>query len=443
LYPQATFHFPFGFLWGTATAAHQVEGNNNNNNWAAWEQEAGRIKNNDRAGLACDWWNGRWKGDFDRATETGQNAHRMSVEWSRIQPTPDHWDESALDYYREMVRGLRDRKITPLITLHHFSNPLWLEEQGAWENDETPLKFARFARKVAQALKEYVTIWTPINEPNVYTALGYLQGFFPPGKTDPAAAFAVLRNMLRGHAAAYSAIHEVQREARVGTAIHYRGFLPARPSFPPDAWLARFLSRNQNDAFPRALDKGRLNFLFKNASLREAAGTQDFIGVNYYTTELVRFSPLDRKNMFMQHSYPSGAPLSKTGFIADVPEGMFTALRWANSYGKPILILENGVEDADDTLRPQYLIEHLYQVWKAVNGNYPIKGYFHWTLVDNFEWERGWSQKFGLWGLNTKTQARIRRPSVDLYAEICRENGVSTAMMEKYAPQTVEKIFPE
>ena len=164
--PQATFHFPEGFLWGSATASHQVEGNQKNNNWSAWEQEPGRIINEDKAGLACDWWGGRWKEDFDRAAAAGQNAHRMSLEWSRIQPEPDRWNENALDYYRDMVRGLVERKMTPLITLHHFSDPLWLVEMGAWENDETPQLFARYVRKVVEALKEYVNIWTTINEPN-------------------------------------------------------------------------------------------------------------------------------------------------------------------------------------------------------------------------------------------------------------------------------------
>ncbi|RMF45510.1 MAG: glycoside hydrolase family 1 protein, partial [Anaerolineae bacterium] len=130
--PQATFHFPRGFLWGTATAAHQVEGNNTNNNWYAWEQ-AGRTVH--PSGLACDWWGGRWREDLDRAAEGGQNAHRFSVEWSRIQPEPDRWDEEALDHYRQMLQGMYERGITPLVTLHHFTDPLWLSEQGGWENE--------------------------------------------------------------------------------------------------------------------------------------------------------------------------------------------------------------------------------------------------------------------------------------------------------------------
>ncbi|NJN79155.1 MAG: glycoside hydrolase family 1 protein [Anaerolineales bacterium] len=160
--PQATYHFPKGFLWGTATASHQVEGNNTNNNWHAWEEDGHTIH---KSGLAADWWGGRWREDFDRAVETGQNAHRFSVEWSRIQPTPDRWDEDALEKYRAMLRGLKERNMTALVTLHHFTDPLWLTDahstgsgQG-WENDEVVLLFEKYVRKVVDALKEYVNLW--------------------------------------------------------------------------------------------------------------------------------------------------------------------------------------------------------------------------------------------------------------------------------------------
>src|SRR4030067_3018881 len=141
---QATYCFPPRFLWGTATSAHQVEGNNTNNNWWAWEQELGRIKNGHKSGLACDWWNGRWREDFDRAAESGQNAHRLSIEWSRVQPAPDRWDEAALDRYREMLRGLYERNITPLVTLHHYSEPIWFSELGGWENDSSVTWFEAY-----------------------------------------------------------------------------------------------------------------------------------------------------------------------------------------------------------------------------------------------------------------------------------------------------------
>ncbi len=231
---QATYHFPRGFLWGTATAAHQVEGNNTNNNWSAWEKQPGRIAQGQHAGLACDWWGGRWREDFDRAADAGQNAHRMSVEWSRIQPAPDRWDEAALDRYREMLRGLVERGMTPMVTLHHFSDPLWLVEQGGWENEQVTAHFEKFVSKVVEACQEYVNLWVTLNEPNVYAGNGYVTGDFPPGKHDLQASFRVMVNLVRAHAAAYHAIHKLQPQARVGLAIMYRGFTPAKTWSPLD-----------------------------------------------------------------------------------------------------------------------------------------------------------------------------------------------------------------
>lgn len=440
--PQAIFHFPTGFLWGTATSSHQVEGNNRNNDWWAWEEQPGRILNGHRSGLACDWWGGRWREDLDRARETGQNAHRLSIEWSRVQPSADRWDEDALDHYRTILRGMHERGLMPIVNFFHFSLPLWLSEQGGWENDDTPALFARYVRKSVEALREYTSTWMTINEPNVYAYEGYLVGLFPPGKQDLQATMKVLYNLLRGHAMAYREIHSVQHEARVGLALAVRPLRPAGPLTFLDSVAARLGSQFFNDAFADALIDGKLNMVFKTFRVPEAAGTQDYVGVNYYTMDLVRFNLLRRKDFFTERFFPPGAELSDTGFIANVPEGMFETIRWARKFKLPILVTENGVEDADDHLRPRYLIEHIHQVWRAVNYNWPVKGYFHWTLVDNFEWERGWTQRFGLWGLDVDTQQRIRRRSVDLYAAICRQNALSSEMVEAFVPALLPKLFP-
>jgi beta-glucosidase len=247
--------------------------------------------------------------------------------------------------------------------------------------------------------------------------------------------------MICAHAKAYLVIHELQKDARVGIAINYQGFRPAS-GFPPNRWMASFLSKNFNNTFPQALKDGRYNFAFKKAHIPEAAGAQDFLGLNYYTVNIVRFNLFAPKAMFTSRRFPVDAPVSETGFIASVPSGMMDCVRWGSQFGLPMIITENGVEDSTDELRPQYLVEHLHALWQIMNGNYPVEGYFHWSLVDNFEWERGWSQRFGLWGLDLETQSRIRRPSVDLYAEICRTNGISAEIVENYAPQSLKKLFP-
>ena len=440
--PQATYHFPRKFLWGTATSSHQVEGSNSNNNWSAWEQEPGRILHGHKAGLACDWWGGRWKEDFDRAAETGQNAHRLSIEWSRVQPRPDIWDEDAIEYYRQMLRGLLQRGMKPMVTLHHFTDPLWLTEIGGWENDETPALFEKYSIKIVDALKEYTDLWVTINEPNVYTVLGYFSGAFPPGKNNFKACIPVLTNLVRGHAAAYRAIHSLQSEAKVGIALNYQSFTPAHPWIGIDRWLARFIHGIFNASFPNALSDGKLKFGFRSINISEARNTQDYFGLNYYTRSTVGVSLRNTKENYIKVTLPKNAEISPNAFLANVPDGFFEAMKFASGYGLPVYITENGIEDSEDRIRPRYILQHIHQMWRAVNFNWPIKGYFHWSLVDNFEWERGWTQRFGLWGLDVETQARIRRPSVDLYAAICRENGISSDMVQQYAPEIFDRLFP-
>jgi beta-glucosidase len=428
-------------LWGTATAAHQVEGNNTNNQWWKWEQEG---HTNGTSGLACDWWGGRWREDFDRAAETGQNAHRFSVEWSRIQPTPDQWDEEAIEKYRAMLRGLRDRNMTALVSLHHFSDPIWIAEKGGWENPEVVPLFEKFVRKTVDALKEYVTLWCTINEPNVYALSGYANGAFPPGVTDLKRAVQVEANMLRAHAAAYRAIHQLQPEARVGYALQYRPMVPKTGWSPLDRLMRNLRYEGINMAFPSGISTGVMKSPVGNVSIPEARGTQDYLGLNYYSVDTISFHLGKPKELFTYSGFPTDADFSATKFIANIPEGFYESLKWAvQSYPNlPIIVTENGVEDPDDHMRPRYIAQHIHQLWRAVNFNWPIKGYFHWSLVDNFEWERGWTQRFGLWGLDVETQKRIRRPSVDLYAEICKENGLSSEMVQKYCPEVFEKIFP-
>jgi beta-glucosidase len=437
---EARFTFPRGFLWGAATAAHQVEGGNTNNNWFAWEL-GGRVHPGHHAGLACDWWGGRWQEDLDRAAEAGQNAHRFSVEWSRIEPEPGKWDADALAFYVALARGVRARGMTPMVTLHHFTDPLWLYERGGWEKDVSEA-FGRFVEKVVGALQDDVRLWVTLNEPNVYTTMGYVLGAFPPGRKSLSAAARVTANLAKGHAAAYHNIHRLQPQARVGMAIHYRGMEPARGWMPFDRAVTGYQSRLFNDSFPGVAVSGRVGTPLGRVRVPHGRGTLDFVGVNYFTEELVRFAPFAAGEVFARRYFREGAPLSETGFIAHEPEGLYRALRWAAQFGKPIFVTENGVEDAPDTLRPRYIIEHIRQLWRAVNFNWKIEGYFHWSLVDNFEWERGWTQRFGLWELDVETQARRKRGSADVYAEICRENALTSGTVARHVPELFGAMFP-
>ncbi|MEW5988884.1 MAG: family 1 glycosylhydrolase, partial [Chloroflexota bacterium] len=221
---QATMHFPPDFLWGTATAAHQVEGNNSNNDWWQWEQEAGHILQGHRSGLACNWWENA-EADLDRAAEMGTNAHRLSVEWSRIEPEPSVFDEAAVDRYRQILQALRDRHIEPMVTLHHFTNPLWLVEKGDFDSDLVVDYFQRFTAKVVKSLGDLVPKWITINEPMVYLVYRYLDTAFPaPRKRGWSAGMRALANLLRCHAVAYHTIKESYPQAQVGVAKHWRPF---------------------------------------------------------------------------------------------------------------------------------------------------------------------------------------------------------------------------
>lgn len=441
--PSATFHFPKGFLWGTSSSAYQNEGNNDNTNWSVWEKIPGKILKNQTCGNACDWWSGKWKEDIERMKLTHQNAHRLSIEWSRVQPRLDKWDENAIDHYREMMIELRDRNITPLITLHHFTEPLWMTEIGGWENERSVEYFGKFVEKIVDAIKEYCNYWIPINEPNVYVHEAYIEGIFPPGKSSLSTAFSVMVNLVKAHTLANSIIKRIQPTGRVGTAINYRAFWPKTISNPLDRWVSRFIDYQYNQSFMDALVLGRLNFALKRYRIPESKHSFDFVGINYYSGDEVRFSPFKFKQFLHDRSFPFQAEISENGFIANVPQGFEKSIKWAEQFRKPIIITENGIEDSNDRIRPQYIIEHLHKLWRAVNLSVPIRGYFHWTLVDNFEWERGWSQRFGLWRLSKNDQTRIRTKSVDLYAQICKNNYLSSEMITEFAPQIYKRIFPE
>ncbi len=443
---EATFTFPARFLWGTATAGYQVEGNSTNTDVWRWEQQDGSVLGGQRSGQACDWWEGRrWQEDFERAAADGHNALRLSVEWSRVEPSPSRWDEAALDHYREMVQGLRARGLTPMVTLHHFANPLWAAERNAWETGEAVGLFERYVRKVAAVLGEYVDLWCTINEPNIVMFRGWLEGALAPRKKSLRLAMQVAHNLLRAHAAAYHALHAVQPQAQVGLPIHFRPILPAHPGFGPDEWVAKTQFNLFSALYPDAIRTGRMRrVLGRPLAVPEARNTQDFVALQYYAGDLVRFDLSNPTELFGRRSFPPGAEVDNANIYASYPAGFFWSLKWARAFSLPIYVTENGIGDgaADDGLRRRYLAAHLREMWKAVNYSWGVQGYFHWTLVDNFEWERGWEHRFGLYALDRETQARTARPSAHFYSEIARAGCLSSEMVARYAPELLEGMFP-
>ncbi len=443
-YPfKASYHFPRGVLWGTATSSHQVEGGNANNNWSTWENTPGKIVNCEKAGLACDWWGGRWQGDFDRAAEGGQTSHRLSLEWSRIQPSLDRWDEGCLAYYREMIAGLNQRGIKPMVTLHHFTDPLWLSEKNGWLNDETLSLYSAYVSRAVATLKDECNLWCTLNEPNLYALLGYMAGNFPPGRRgDLRSLFQVYENLLKAHALAYQAIHALQPGAQVGLAINRSLLVAGRRWNLADRWLTHMANWISGDAFMRPFQTGVFKLFGRNRRIAGLRGSLDYFGLNYYYRQVMEVAPFEKNGLYSRISYEEEGEPSPSGKFGNTPRGMYAALTWAKRFGLPILITENGIEDREDSLRRRYLVQNLHQVWRAVNMNFPVRGYYHWSLVDNFEWTDGWQNRFGLWELNPATQERTPRRSAELYAKICRENGLTTEMIEEYCPEVLEKVFP-
>jgi len=394
------------------------------NDWWAWEQQPGRILGGDRSGDACGWWD-HAEADFDLAASLHQNAHRLSVEWSRIQPAPDRWDGAALDRYRQMLRGLRERGIDPMVTLHHFTVPRWFAERGGWVRPDAPERFARYAERVVPVLAEFASLWCTVNEPVSWAASAYATGRWPPGEQSVPRALAAVGNLIRAHAAAYRIIHRIQPQAQVGVANYFRLLDPARPGSPLDRMVAAGQDRLLNWSFLSAVTTGRVRAFPWYAVFPEAAGTLDFVGVNYYTRDLVAFDPRRPMRLFGRNFHPSGCEMSDGGYGEIYPEGLYRTLRRVQPLGLPVYVTENGIPDADDDQRPRFLVRHLAQVWRAIRDGVPVRGYYYWSLVDNFEWAEGWSLKFGLVAVDPGSQVRLVRPSAAVYARICRTGAIS------------------
>ena len=419
--------FPADFAWGVATSSHQVEGGNSNNQWAAWEKR-GRIKSKDSVGRACDWWR-HAEQDFDRAQALGVNALRLSVEWSRIEPEEGRWDEAALARYRQMLRALHERGMRPFVTLHHFTNPRWFEEKQAFANAESVGLFQRFTQRVVAALGDLCRDWATFNEPNVYTSLGYFLGEFPPGKKGRVLQAAqVTRNLCLAHAAAYHTIHSLQADANVGWAQHYVVFKPRRPESALDRWLCGFIHRRFNDNFAEGIRSGRAPFPLNKfgSSLADVKDTCDFVGINYYSRLRVGFEPRSLKTLFLQISVPPHKPQGDSGIEVPYgevyPEGLRRAVEHFAGFRKPVYILENGVPDRDDRIRPWVIESIVSQMRALLAEGVDLRGYFHWTLADNFEWNEGWHLRFGLFDLDPVTQVRTPRPSAQVYARLIQES---------------------
>jgi beta-glucosidase len=430
--------FPPGFFWGVSTAAHQVEGSNHNNQWSDWEA-AGRIRSREVCGDACDWWNNAER-DFDLAQEMGLNALRLSVEWSRIEPQEGQWHRESLLRYREMIKALLERGIQPMVCLHHFTNPRWFEQKGAFLSPDAAALFERFSRRVVEELGDLCRHWVTFNEPNVYASLGYVLGEFPPGRVgDVVTAYRVINSMARIHARVYRLIHSLQPEAQVGWSHNYIVFVPSNPSSVFDRWVTRLINALFNENFLGLIETGHHKFPFNLAggNIPEAKGTCDFVGLNVYSRLHVSFDLREANQLFARVYVPSHVPQGDCGierpYGEAFPEVVRVAVERSARLGKPIYILENGVPDASDRIRPWLLLNTLKELHGLIEAGHDIRGYFHWTLSDNFEWTEGWNLRFGLIELDQATQGRTMRSSGTIYRSIALKNALSRQMLQEHS----------
>jgi len=405
--------FPDGFLWGASTSAHQVEGNNHNS-WSEWEKRnAHRLP-----GLAEARWQ-RWQQgrfpemskpqnyisgrsanhhhlfekDFDLAKSLGHNAHRFSIEWSRIEPEEGRFNQKEIEHYKKVLEALRARGMEPFVTLWHWTTPLWLERKGSWENPVIVEYFEKYVDVLAEALGDVVTFWITLNEPEVFTGHSFRRGVWPPQRKGYFAYRRAIRNLVAAHKCAYSIIKKHSPDAKVGVAKHNIYF---------EAYKGRMFNRILKYVADKWWNDWFLNKIY---------GYQDIVTLNHYHHRRINY----------------GFHRNEDKYVSDLgwelyPESLAQAARELAKYKLPIYVTEHGLADADDSRRAWFLHESLMHLHQAMEDGAPVKGYLYWSLLDNFEWDKGFWPRFGLVEVDYETLERKVRSSAQFYKRICETN---------------------
>lgn len=421
--------FPDGFIWGSAGAAHQTEGGNDNSDW--WAHEHARKTNAAEKSLgACESYE-RFAEDWRLVAGSGQNAVRLSIEWARIEPSPGEFSTKALDHYREVIGTARDLGLTTSVTFHHFTNPNWFARRGGWDSDEAVVVFARYARTAAGALGDLLQIVNTINEPSVVAVVGHLMGFFPPRVNDVTAAHRVTVNLLKAHAQAVEAVRDAGA-AQVGLPLSVLDFFPTEDT--PVGWRARdFMHWSWVGVWLEALRTGVARGLSVPDEKIPGLGGDDFVGIQYYSRFDVHPAALDAAGAAAD-AVPN--PVGARPAIPGTGEERRTQMGWlwhpaglgnvidevAETTGLPIQITENGIATADDEERIEFVRLHLEQVRDAIARGRDVRGYFYWSTLDNFEWNDGYRPTFGLIAVDRKTMERRPKPSLAWYGNVARTN---------------------
>jgi beta-glucosidase len=386
------FKFPDGFLWGASTSSYQVEGGIFNNDWA-YAAKNGRVM---PAGSATDHYN-RYREDFDIAKSLGHNAHRISIEWARIEPEEGKFDQKEIEHYKNVIQAMKERGIKPFITLWHFTLPIWFANKGGFASKDSASYFSRYCKHVITELNEEGIIWSTINEPVVYATMSYLWGHWPPFELFKLNVFLkVVRNLAKSHNHAYREVKAAHPEVSLGVVKNNMYKHVAKDSrWNPLLHISKWI----NDWL--------WNFWFMN----KVKDNIDTIGVNYYF-----HTEFGKKEKYVK---------SDMGWDL-YPEGLKFVLLDLKKYEKPIYITEAGIADKKDYFRAEYIKDLVVAVNKAIENGADVKGFLYWSLLDNYEWIYAYSQKFGLVEVNVLTKERKIRQSAYNYKKICESNSVTT-----------------
>ena len=417
------------FLWGAATSSHQVEGNNYLNDWWQWELAS---KTTAKSGIACDQYN-RFREDFEIAKNLGHNAHRLSLEWSRLEPEKNKWDDNAFDHYRDVIAYLQHLGIEPIITLNHFTLPMWLAKEGGWSLRKSRFYFENFAKKVIEKLGDLGTYWIAINEPMILAFLSYFVGSWPPGESNIHKMLNVIENQMHAHVKAYKVMHETAKKIHgkkilVGIAKEAAMITPCNKNyltnFMPAFWRHHFY----NHLFIRAIKYGWLIFPGYYLEMLPYGNALDFIGLNYYRRFHIKYTGFGPLKMFGdQCACPEHNELVEKNSMGweIYPEGLYEIIKSFSQYNLPIIITENGIPTDNEADRIKFIKTHLDAVQKAKKRGHPVMGYLHWSLIDNFEWADGFWPHFGLVGIDYHTQKRTVRESGRFYSDYIKKIGLA------------------
>jgi beta-glucosidase len=398
--------FPDSFFWGASTSSYQCEGGNVNADWFFWEKE----RNLTPAGQSCNHYR-FFNNDFQLAKSLNLNSLRISLEWSRIEPDMGIYSDEAISHYQEAIDSLISLNLKPFVTLHHFTNPQWFIERGGWSNSANIDYFISYVKTVVKAFKGKVEFWLIFNEPLVYIYNGFISGIWPPGIKSFSSARAALANMVKAYEIAYDHIKDSYKdssfEVKVSLTKHMRVF----------SGCSGLLSGlNSLSSFYRSR-------LFNYQLLDELSQKKkmDFLAINYYCKEFVRFNGLlgyacscdkhkERKNHL--------------GWYVDAL-GFYKILMSLKKYKLPVYITENGTTEQQSYLYSDYLKTHLRSLYNAYNKGLDVRGYFWWSLLDNFEWDKGFDPRFGLIEIDYKNFRRIKKPFAYIYSNICRRGSAA------------------